>query len=189
MTKEEKKQMQNILIDLIKEKSFLAKDLVFVENALLNKETNVVKNILCLNIDELHKIKDDLEKKQQENCLKIKEVKLKLILNWLEAKRLKSQLLSEVLSTSFTKIARQSEYVISSNLENLVVLSEANLAIKFSRYLFMSNSAKNTTNKITDLNKHMWRVLYSESDLAGWKFFLLEETSTDEKIFLQVKRV
>jgi len=186
MDKEEKRKTKNILIDLVKEKNSLLNDLKFINNVLSNRETNVVKNILGLNIDDYIEIKKSIIKNQDENSLKIKEAKSKLILDWLEFKRLKSPLLPEVFLPSLTSLIIQKEYIVSIPLEKLVLVSEANLAIRF-EHKHLRTTYNTSFHKVNDSNKHMWRVLQSEVDRNGWRYFLLEEVTTNEVINLDVR--
>lgn len=192
MNKEEKQKKQIELKTLVEENVSLKTDYYFVDYIISNEKINVVKNVLCFDINMLSDLKESINKKIKENASKIENLKIELIENWIENKRLKAPLLSDVLTMPMFKTLGENTYLVKS-LQNLLVCSDKTSSVSFRKKLFnWQEKRKNFSEikgliaKIDDTNKDMWKVLFTESTYE-WKYFILEEITTKEVVALEIK--
>lgn len=194
MNKEEKQKKQIELKTLIDENISLKTDYYFVDYIISNEKINVVKNVLCFDINMLSDLKESINKKIKENASKIETLKLELIENWIENKRLKAPLLSDILTMPMFKTLGENTYLVK-NLQNLLVCSDKTSSVSFRKKLFnWQEKRKNFSEikgpiaKIDDTNKDMWKVLFTESIIPyEWRHFILEEITTKEVVALEIK--
>lgn len=192
MNKEEKQKKQIELKTLVDENVSLKTDYYFVDYIINNKKINVVKNVLCFDINMLSDLKESINKKFKENASKIENLKMELIENWIENKRLKAPLLSDVLTMPMFKTLGENTYLVKS-LQNLLVCSDKTSSVSFRKKLFNwqekrknFSEIKGSIAKIDDANKDMWKVLFTESTYE-WRHFILEEITTKEVVALEIK--
>jgi len=192
MNKEEKQKKQIELKTLVDENVSLKTDYYFVDYIINNKKINVVKNVLCFDINMLSDLKESINKKFKENASKIENLKMELIENWIENKRLKAPLLSDVLTMPMFKTLGENTYLVKS-LQNLLVCSDKTSSVSFRKKLFNwqekrknFSEIKGSIAKIDDANKDMWKVLFTESTYE-WRYFILEEITTKEVVALEIK--